>query len=151
MDPTTEPLAVSGAATSKVILVVEDDAATAELLMEVLLAQEPSYAVFVAADSASAFTLVRQITPHRLLLDYYLSETTGLTLYDQLHAMRELEAVPAIILSASVQRHTAAIESRKLAALAKPFEIDALLALIEEVIRSASLSSSQHTVSNILA
>ena len=150
MDPTTQPLFVTGAATSKVILVVEDDAATAEMLMDVL-AQEPSYAVFVAADSASAFTLARQITPHLLLLDYYLSGTTGLTLYDQLHAISELEAVPAIILSASVQRHTAAIESRKLAALAKPFEIDELLALIEEVLRSASLSSSQPTVSNILA
>lgn len=129
---------------------VEDDAATAELLMDVL-SKEPSCAVFVAADSASAFTLARQITPHLFLLDYYLSGTTGLTLYDQLRAIRELEAVPTIILSASVERHTAAIESRKLAALAKPFEIDALLALIEEVVRSASMSSSQHTVSSILA
>ncbi len=150
MNPTTEPLAVTGAATSKVVLVVEDDADTAEMLVDVL-SQEPSYAVFVAPDSASALTLVRQITPHLLLLDYYLSGTTGLTLYDQLHAIPELEAVPAIILSASVERHTAAIESRKLAALAKPFEIDELLALIEEVVRSASITSSHHTGSNILA
>jgi DNA-binding response OmpR family regulator len=150
MEPATEPLAGTGAATSQVILVVEDDAATAEMLLEVL-AQEPSYAVFVAADSASAFSLVTQITPHLLLLDYYLSGTTGLTLYDQLHAICELAAVPTIIMSASMERHAAAIESRKLAALAKPFEIDALLALIAEVVRAASLSASQHTVSNILA
>jgi DNA-binding response OmpR family regulator len=150
LDPTTEPLAVTDAATSKVILVVEDDTANAELLMDVL-SQETSYAVFVAADSASAFNLVRQITPHLFLLDYYLPGTTGLILYDQLHAIRELEAVPAIIVSASLKRHLAAIESRKLATLAKPFEIDALLALIEEVLRSASMSSSHQIVSNILA
>ena len=150
MLPNTEPLTVTGSVTSKVILVVEDDAAHAELLMDVL-SQETGYSVFVAADSFSAFALVRQITPHLFLLDYYLSGTTGLTLCDQLHAISELEAVPAIILSASLERHRAAIESRKLAALSKPFEIDALLALIEEVLRSPSASSSQQAVSNILS
>jgi DNA-binding response OmpR family regulator len=130
--------------------VVEDDAATAEMLREIL-SQEAGYAVFVAADSACAFTLLRQITPHLFLLDYYLSGTNGLTLYDQLHTMRELEGVPAIILSASLERHQGEIESRQLAALAKPFEIDALLALIEEVLRSPSVSSSRQAVSNVLS
>jgi DNA-binding response OmpR family regulator len=148
--PNTEPLSVTGSVTAKVILVVEDDAAHAELLMDVL-SQEMGYSVFVAPDSSSAFTLVRQITPHLFLLDYYLSGTNGLALYDQLHAMSELKAVPAIILSASLERHKDEVEIRKLPALAKPFEIDELLALIEEVLRSPSAFASQQATSNILS
>ncbi|MEO8970559.1 MAG: hypothetical protein ABI406_03040, partial [Ktedonobacteraceae bacterium] len=32
-----------------------------------------------------------------LLLDYYLPHTTGLTLYDELHALEGLEHIPAIL------------------------------------------------------
>lgn len=49
MLPDTESSAVTKDATAKVILVVEDDGANAELLMHVLL-QETPYQVYLAPD-----------------------------------------------------------------------------------------------------
>jgi DNA-binding response OmpR family regulator len=150
MLPNTEPLFVTEAATSKVILVVEDDDANAELLMMVL-SQETSYHVLVARNACSALKFVRQIKPYLFILDYCLRGTNGIALYDQLHAMSELEAIPAIILSASLERYEDEIETRKLPALAKPFEIDEFLALIEEVLGSPLEYSSQQAVSYTLS
>jgi CheY-like chemotaxis protein len=145
MFPTTEPLAVTEAAPSKVILVVEDDEGNTEVLLHLLL-QETSYEVYLAADGPAALQLISQITPDLFILDYRLPTMTGMELYESLHAHPRFKQTPALILSACVEQYHEEIESHKLLALAKPFDVDELLSLIAAVFDHASECSSQPPV-----
>ena len=145
MHPDTESVAVKAVATSKVILLVEDDEANAEVLIQVLL-QETPYQVYRARDGTAALQCISQIKPDLLILDYRLPGMNGIELYDCLHAHKAFKQTPALILSACLERYQEEIDSHKLLALAKPFDVDDLLALIEEVLDHSSSCSSQQAV-----
>jgi DNA-binding response OmpR family regulator len=118
------------AVTSRMILLVEDDADNAQVIAD-LIAQETVHRVLVA-DSLGALKVARIVRPDLFILDYLLPETNGIVLYDQLHANRELEVIPAIIISAAFDTCKDEIERRNLRGLSKPFNLGDLLALIEE-------------------
>jgi CheY-like chemotaxis protein len=141
MLPTTEPLTITEAAPSKVILVVEDDEANAEVLRHVLV-QEAGYLVSVAPDATVAWQCISQNQPDLFILDYRLPGLTGIELYECLHAHPRLKQTPALILSACLEDYHEAIASHKLLALAKPFDVDELLSLIAKVF-DHSLASQQ--------
>src|SRR2546425_10056631 len=128
MLPNTEPLVVTEA-TAKVILVVEDDDANAELLMQVLLRETPHH-VYLATDDTSALQFIRHIKPDLFIVDYRLPGMNGIQLYDSLRAQGEFKETPALILSACLEYSQEEIESHKLLALAKPFAVDDFLSLI---------------------
>jgi len=117
----------------KTILVVENDEATGELLVLAIM-QETPYQVKFTSHAHEALSLARSIVPDLLILDYYLSSMTGLQLYDQLHAINELKHIPAILMSASLERYTNEIQSRNVIGLSKPFELDDLINVIENAL-----------------
>jgi CheY-like chemotaxis protein len=145
MLPNTEPLTITGATTSKVILVVEDDDANAEVLVQVLL-QETPYQVYLATDGTAALQFISHIKPDLFILDYRLPGMNGIELYDSLHTHGEFKETPVLILSACLECYQEEIGSHKLLALAKPFDVDDLLSLIEEVLAHSSDRSSQQLV-----
>jgi DNA-binding response OmpR family regulator len=138
---TTEPGAVTKWAPSKVILVVEDDDANAEVLLRVLV-QETGYLVHIAPDARVALQLINQITPDLFILNYRLPTMTGIELYDALHTHPRFNQTPALILSTCLEQYHEEIESHQLLALAKPFGVDELLSLIAAVFDHASACSS---------
>ena len=145
MLPNTEPLTITEGATSRVILVVEDDDANAELLMQVLL-RETSHQAYLATDGIAALQFISHIKPDLFILDYRLPGMNGIELYDSLHTHGEFKETPALILSACLEYYQEEIGSHKLLALAKPFDVDDLLSLIEEVLAHSSDLSSQKLV-----
>jgi CheY-like chemotaxis protein len=115
----------------KTILIVEDDDDTGEILT-LAIAQETPYQVLHATTSMRALEIVRHIKPHLYILDYLLPDMNGIALYDHLHTMEGLEAVPAIILTAdNLDRLQEEIQQRHLLSLTKPFDLDILLETIE--------------------
>src|SRR5437764_14558442 len=82
------------------ILIVEDDTVVAAFLTAAI-EQEIPYQALLATSSSQAFEVVNECKPSLFLLDYRLPGMSGLELYDQLHATRELEDVPALLISAS--------------------------------------------------
>jgi CheY-like chemotaxis protein len=114
---------------NRTILLVEDDDAVAELLIQVIM-QETPYHVLAVTDGPQAFDVIRDVLPHLLILDYRLPSINGIELYDQIRATQGLEVVPAIMLAANIPFQE--IVQRKIPYLKKPFEIDRLLALIEQ-------------------
>ena len=70
----------------------------------------------------------------------------GIQLYDALHALEELEDIPAIILTACLEDCEAEIETRKLVAFRKPFDVDDFLYTIEEMLSWPAGRSSQRPV-----
>jgi CheY-like chemotaxis protein len=103
----------------KLILVVEDDAANAEVLKEVLTL-ELSCIVHHARNGLEALQALESLKPHLIVLDYLLPMMNGLQLYDQLQKVPGTSSIPVLFLSASPNRHE--IERRRLSFLEKPFE-----------------------------
>jgi len=118
-------------AAMKTILIVEDDAAVGELLVQ-LISQETPHRAILVADSSRAFNIIEHLKPDLFLLDYHLPGMTGIELYDRLHATDGLEHTPAILLTAGVLEHD--FRRRKLVGMSKPVELNKLLDLIEELL-----------------
>jgi DNA-binding response OmpR family regulator len=119
------------------ILLVEDDHANAQLFTYILSRETP-YNVFWVTNGLAALHFTEYVKPELFLLDYYLPDMNGILLYDQLHARKELEAVPAIIVGASLEEAGDDIKQRGLPAVGKPFDLDEFLSTIESVLASSS-------------
>jgi len=126
-----------GTSIPKVILLVEDDPSNAELFTHILSEKTPYY-VYWARTGRAAWHFTQHVKPHFFLLEYYLPDMNGIILYDQLHARKELEAVPALIVGASLKEGEDAIKQRGLLAVEKPFDLDEFLSILESVFASSS-------------
>ena len=115
----------------KMILVVEDDTSIGALLLQVI-EQETPYQALLVTDGFQALKLINEIKPHLFLLDYQLPKMNGIDLYDRLHATKELEETPAIMISAYLPKHE--IQKRSLIGMRKPFELGELLDTVEQLL-----------------
>jgi DNA-binding NtrC family response regulator len=108
------------------ILVIDDDTSIAEMLVDVL--QYAGYAARSACSSRGALMVLAARRPALILLDgtmpYY--ETT---LFDQLCGQFHAE-VPIVIISASSRIRESALARGAVDFLAKPFDLDELLACV---------------------
>ncbi len=110
----------------------EDDLCNGEFLVELLLEETPFYPIRLT-DGFQALKFTQLLKPKLLICDYYLPKMDGITLYDRLHSNRELQDVPALIVSARLEGHEREIKERGLAALSKPFDLEDFFAAIENV------------------
>ena len=113
------------------ILVVESDAEIGSLLLEAL-SQKTSYQVVLLTHSLQALQVARSIKPDLFILNYHLPQVNGIELYDQLHAIKELKHVPAIMVAADLPEQE--VEQREIVGLKKPFEMDELLDAIQRAL-----------------
>jgi DNA-binding response OmpR family regulator len=126
-----------GASPPKLILLVEDDPANAQFFVHILT-QEASFRVFWATNGGAALHFTEHVKPQLFLLEYSLPDMNGIILYDGLHARKELEAVPALIIGASLKEGEDAIKQRGLLVVENPFDLDKFLSPIESVFASSS-------------
>jgi len=115
----------------KTILIVEDDDAFGEFLCQAI-SQETPHQPLRVPDGFQALQVVREIIPDLVILDYYLPGMNGIELYDQLHAAKRLEHLPAIMTSPGVLEHD--IQNRHIVGMSKPVELSKLLDIIVELI-----------------
>ena len=115
----------------KMILVVEDDAGIGSFLVQAIT-QETPYLALLVSDGFQALNAVANVKPSLFILDYQLPRMNGIELYDRLHTTKEMEHVPAIIISARLPRKE--IEERKIIGMNKPLELDDLLKTIEKLL-----------------
>lgn len=121
------------------VLVVDDDQAVAQLLA--LVADEIGVRAEIAEDRAQALELVRAHRPSLVLLDFRLRGCDGLDLLGDLRA--ELVAVPVVGVTASRTHDpgVAAFAAACDAFVAKPFDLDELIGLVEGYLVAAALAS----------
>jgi CheY-like chemotaxis protein len=115
----------------KTVLVVEDDTGIGNFLVQAIL-QETPYQAMLVADGFQAIKAVTNIKPSLFILDYQLPRMNGIELYDQLHATKGLEHIPAMVISARLPRQE--IEKRKIIAMSKPLELDDFLNTSEKLL-----------------
>ena len=117
---------------TKLIFIVEDDEAVGALLVQAI-EQETSYQAVLASDGFQALKMLRTVKPDVLLLDYGLPDINGLKLYDTIHAVKAMERLPALIISAEAARIQKEVKARHLSQLKKPFELTHLFEAIERL------------------
>ena len=117
---------------TRVILVVEDEETISDFIVR-LLEEETPYKAFSVPNAVQALELVDVIRPDLFLLDYQLPGIDGLELFDRLHAMKGLEAVPALMISANALSQKA-LEKRHIPFLMKPFDLEDLLLIVEKLL-----------------
>jgi DNA-binding response OmpR family regulator len=128
-------LSAEGQSARSTILLIEDDAAIAFMLTDVL--ESTGYTVAVAGTGAAARAQVEQHTPDLIILDLVLPDEDGLVLCS---VLKNMAAVPILICSGT-QRRRDAFLSLKLGAddfIAKPFDVYDLLARVEVLLRRSA-------------
>jgi CheY-like chemotaxis protein len=112
----------------KAIIIVEDNAAVAEVIREVLSA-EPQYRAIVAHDGLTALDVAHAVQASVVLLDVSLPGLSGPQVYEELRRDPRTRDVPVIFVTA----HYDSPEFQRLGAtnvIPKPFDLDDLLARV---------------------
>ena len=115
----------------KTIIVVEDDEDIGLFLVQAI-SQETNHQAMLLTDGFQCLKAVTNIKPNLFILDYHLPSMNGIELYDQLHARKELEHVPAVVVSARLPRQD--IDKRHIVGMNKPLELDEFLYTIEQLL-----------------
>ncbi len=118
-------------ASTKTILLVEDDVVIVELLVK-MITQETPHQVFSVPDAPEALDLIKNIKPQLLILDYWLPTIHGIELYDRLQNVEGLKQVPTIMLS--VNAPLKEIKQRQILYMRKPFDMFKLLEAIDKLL-----------------
>jgi DNA-binding NarL/FixJ family response regulator len=117
---------------AKRILLVEDDAETAELIAEDL--QERGYIVSIAHDGHSGLSAILKTDPDLVLCDINMPGMSGFEVMEQLVALAPShEAVPFIFLTARTDRDSE-LKGRRLGAddyVTKPVDFEILASIID--------------------
>jgi DNA-binding response OmpR family regulator len=116
----------------RTVMIVEDDVDIGAFLVEAI-AQETPYHALLLANGNEALVKLQDLKPSLLILDYHLPGINGLELYDQIHAMPDLQQVPAIMMSARLPRRE--LEQRTIVGINKPFELDDLLQTVKNLLK----------------
>lgn len=114
------------------ILLVEDDAAIAQVQMELM--EMSGYRVWRVENGADAKTMLEQQRPDLIVLDLLLPDLDGLVLYGSLKQQTD---VPILICSAvnQARERVLALKLRADDFIAKPFDIYEFETRIEAILR----------------
>lgn len=120
---------VHGETRIETILLVEDDEDIGEFIAQALKDETP-YTVLHVTDGTRALDAVNSVKPSLFILDYQLPGINGIELHDRLHAIKELETIPTLIVSANVPSRKD-MQQRQIAFLKKPFDLNELFKAVE--------------------
>jgi DNA-binding response OmpR family regulator len=114
------------------VLVIDDDADVRLVVQAALHGRE----VYEACDAPSALALLAVTPIDVVLVDVMLPDVDGFELLARIRADRDLATLPAIMLTAKAGEadHVVAFRAGADAYLTKPFDIDALAALLDDVL-----------------
>ncbi|HEU0003716.1 MAG TPA: response regulator [Ktedonobacteraceae bacterium] len=132
-----QPEAIVGETRIQTILLVEDDEDIGEFIAQALKDETP-YTVLHVTDGARALDAVNSVKPGLFILDYQLPGINGIELHDRLHAIKELETIPTLIVSANIPSRKD-MQQRQIAFLKKPFDLNELFKTVEKLLPAQEL------------
>jgi two-component system, response regulator, stage 0 sporulation protein F len=114
------------------ILVVDDDAAIVDLIVEILT--DEGHVAYAALDGAGALASITCHTPALLLLDLRMPGMSGAELIAQLRRAN-LATMPMVLITASPCDAAPLLVPGAIVCLAKPFDLDDLLASVARFVQ----------------
>jgi DNA-binding response OmpR family regulator len=121
---------------ARTALVVDDDAFIVSALAEVL--SEDGFEVKVASNGFSAARLAIECRPTVILLDLVLPERSGADVLAELRDDPTTRDTAIVVVTAHAELITDALIAETDGVVAKPFDLDELLATVHRAIRSAA-------------
>ncbi len=112
------------------VLVVDDEISVLEMVSGVL--EDEGYQVIIAENRAAALERLEQTHPDLIISDVMMPEMDGRELCRAVAANRALADIPFVFLSAT-HRSTVEADCRFRVFVAKPFDVERLLAMVEEL------------------
>jgi CheY-like chemotaxis protein len=110
-------------------LVVDDDPDILEALSEIL--ESEGFGIRQARNGLEALELVAKLQPNLILLDLMMPVMDGWEFAERMRGRSDWAQIPVIVLSADRNIGTKARELGALGYLAKPFELNELLTLVQ--------------------
>ena len=118
----------------KCVLVVEDDEAIRMLIADAL--EFEGYDVVTATNGADALAKLVTVRPDAIVLDLMMPVMDGWAFLSARREHPEYSRIPVLVVSASHDLTATAPQLGVRACLAKPFNLDVLLAVVERLIRA---------------
>jgi two-component system response regulator MtrA len=121
----------------RTVLICDDDARLRELMRVTL---DPEHDCIEAGDAAEAIELFRAAKPDVALVDVMLPGKSGLDLLREVRDDPELAHIPIIVVSAWTREadRSAATDAGAEAFLGKPFDIELLQRMVNELVAAHS-------------
>ncbi len=120
------------------ILIVEDDVAIAQLLVDIL--EDAGYTTRPAFNGRLAVAALEQALPDLILSDMMMPIMDGRELCRILQTTVRYQSIPLVLMSAVTMSLDGCTPA---AVLAKPFRVATLLALVERLLRPAEQDSQE--------
>jgi two-component system response regulator GlrR len=118
----------------RIVLVVEDDRPTAELLATAIEG-EHGYRAVRAETVDEALAALRRVRPDIVLVDLRLPGRSGLDLYDEVRRDPRYAGLPVVVETAVASEHGEELRRRGVATyLRKPFDIDEVVRFIRHLV-----------------
>jgi CheY-like chemotaxis protein len=114
------------------VLVVDDDPVIRSTVAELLT--DEGYRVQQAGDGAEALEIIRVAAPDAIVLDLMMPVLDGWAFVDHCRGEPGCADVPIVVMSATHALHETAQRLHAMgvrAVLAKPFDVDALIAIVQ--------------------
>jgi DNA-binding response OmpR family regulator len=121
------------------VLVVDDELAIRELLDIFLTGEE--YEVILASNGEEALELVEKEQPKAVLLDIKMPGINGIEVCRRLKAKDESKFIPIIMITASMDHRTEAVEAGADDIVTKPFNMEQLSFRLKSALRTRYLSA----------
>lgn len=117
----------------KIIVLMVKDTTIGPFLLRVLNREKRYYTILVSHEH-QVLKVVQEVKPDLFVLDADLSENDGFALYDQLHAMKGFEGVPAILNNFSARFPSRQRKKPELRDYDEPSELESFFHTIQEVL-----------------
>jgi len=122
------------------VLVVDDQSDIVDLVVDFL--HDEGYRVHGVTDGAAALAEIEAQPPAMILLDMFMPHMTGTELWEYLQ-QHGLADIPVVLMTASPNAAENLLAQGATDYLAKPFDLDQLLACVERYVRHEGASPLQ--------
>ncbi len=114
---------------TKKVLIIDNDLGICEVIKIIL--EERGYDVFFVNDGRRIFQKVKKSSPEIILLDLWMSGESGEMIVKKLKSHKKTQKIPIILISASTEVDKIAKDIHVNDFLAKPFDIEDLVAVVK--------------------
>lgn len=119
---------------ARLVLIVEDDKTTGDLLASAINDQR-GYQALTVANGDDALEALGRIDPDLLLLDIRMPGMSGLDLYDRVRADLRFRSLPIVFETGTGREHAAELRARGIATyIKKPFDLDELVRFVKRLV-----------------
>jgi len=121
-------------ARARLVLIVEDDKTTGELLASAFNEQR-GYTALTVGNGGDALDALGRVDPDLLLVDIRMPGMSGLELYDRVRADARFRSLPIVFQTGTGREHADELRARGIATyIKKPFDIDELIRFVKRLV-----------------